>query len=559
MAISEESLAELEALSRAGSQRAELLDPLNIRLFAHMERKGHPGHARMLMNLKGWGLLADFKKKVADFKRTADETMRKKREDEEVAARLEEAREAGRPLIPAGKPVNIAANFVKERRPHLVYLGDEWLDYVGNCYESLTDKHVRSLAQAYCASGVDEETGEDHVTMRRELDDVMDALRNLVFRDKGTYKPPSWLESDGTEPDPRMTLACANGLLDVMAQDLMKPSWTFFTRNGLEYDYTPGAECPTWLAFLRESWGGDTAPVEALQEMFGYLLSGDTSHQKIFMIVGPSRSGKGTINRVLTALVGANNVASHSLMNLAGDFGLMGLVGKSLFTVPDMRWDKGAATGKVVEILLNISGEDRVGVNVKFKDPILDKLNTRIVLFGNMELALPDKAGALSRRLVPIVMDRQVDEDEEDTKLTDRLLEELPGILLWALEGLRRLTDRGHFVLTPAGRKLLRGINLHASPVHTFVTECCRVGDEFDRVSLTGLFKTYESFLKENGVTPWQKLHHFEADIRTVNRRVDVEWGNTDDNRRARYFTHLALKPELEGRVWESDEEDDGL
>ena len=37
---------------------------------------------------------------------------------------------------------------------------------------------------------------------------------------------------------------------------------------------------------------------------FGYCLTGDTAQQKIFMIVGPRRSGKGTIARILRALVG---------------------------------------------------------------------------------------------------------------------------------------------------------------------------------------------------------------------------------------------------------------
>jgi len=34
-----------------------------------------------------------------------------------------------------------------------------------------------------------------------------------------------------------------------------------------------------------------------LQDWFGYTLSPDTSQQKMLMIVGPTRSGKGTIGR----------------------------------------------------------------------------------------------------------------------------------------------------------------------------------------------------------------------------------------------------------------------
>ena len=42
----------------------------------------------------------------------------------------------------------------------------------------------------------------------------------------------------------------------------------------------------------RQLWPHDQQSIEMLQETFGLLLTGDTSHQKAFLLVGPKRSGK---------------------------------------------------------------------------------------------------------------------------------------------------------------------------------------------------------------------------------------------------------------------------
>ena len=75
-----------------------------------------------------------------------------------------------------------------------------------------------------------------------------------------------------------------------------------------------------------DSWmgSGEATPTASpcLQEWFGYLLTPDTRQQKILMMVGPKRSGRGTIARVLKAMVGADNVVNPTLNTLARPFGL---------------------------------------------------------------------------------------------------------------------------------------------------------------------------------------------------------------------------------------------
>ena len=77
----------------------------------------------------------------------------------------------------------------------------------------------------------------------------------------------------------------------------------------------------------------------ALQEFFGLVLTDETRFQKGFILVGPARSGKGTIARVLMHLLGRSNFCGPSLGQLAQIFGMQGLIGKKIAVVPDARLD----------------------------------------------------------------------------------------------------------------------------------------------------------------------------------------------------------------------------
>ena len=109
-------------------------------------------------------------------------------------------------------------------------------------------------------------------------------------------------------------IACRNGLLNIRSGALLPHTPYLFNVNSLPFDYDPEASRPEeWLKFLNQLWPDDKQSRRTLQEIFGLLLTPDTSHQKIFMTVGPKRSGKGTIGRVLTELLGKDNVVNPTL------------------------------------------------------------------------------------------------------------------------------------------------------------------------------------------------------------------------------------------------------
>jgi putative DNA primase/helicase len=289
---------------------------------------------------------------------------------------------------------------------------------------------------------------------------------------------------------------------------------SLFNTNSLEFDYDPGAAVPEkWLRFLAELWDGDAQSVQLLQEWFGYCLTADTSQQKMLLLLGPRRCGKGTIGRVLTRLVGAGNVAGPTTSSLAGPFGLQPLIGKSLAIVSDARFS-GDDIAIVTERLLCISGEDTLTIDRKHVGSVTMKLPTRFMFLTNELPRVNDASGALAGRFMVLRFIKSF-YGHEDKELTGKLLSELPGILLWALQGWQRLRERGRF-MQPAGvEDAIGDLEDLFSPVGAFVRDRCAVG--LGKTIESGqLFDAWRDYCRSIGRVHVGTIQTFGRDLRAV-------------------------------------------
>ena len=193
------------------------------------------------------------------------------------------------------------------------------------------------------------------------------------------------------------------------------------------------------------------------------------------MVVGPRRSGKGTISRVQREVVGPANCVGPTLTGLGTNFGLWPLLGKTLGIISDARLGGRTDSQIVVERLLSISGEDALTIDRKNLEPVTCKLPTRIMIMSNELPRLGDSSGALAGRMLLLRL-RETFYRREDPTLTDKLLAELPGILNWAIEGWIRLRLRGRFVQPASATDLLDELHDISSPINEFIRECCVVG-----------------------------------------------------------------------------------
>ena len=216
------------------------------------------------------------------------------------------------------------------------------------------------------------------------------------------------------------------------------------------------------------------------------------------MLVGPKRSGKGTIGRVVTGLLGRHNVAGPTLSGMATNFGLSPLIGRPLGIVSDARLSARAEQTIIVERLLSISGEDSLTIDRKYRDPWTGQLPTRFVILTNEIPALVDSSGALASRFVVAVMSESF-YGKEDHTLTEQLLAEAPGIFTWSLAGLDRLRERGYFVQPESANEAIDALADLASPIALFVKTRCELGPTM-QTDADSLFREWLSWCEAEGI-----------------------------------------------------------
>jgi putative DNA primase/helicase len=320
--------------------------------------------------------------------------------------------------------------------------------------------------------------------------------------------------------------------------------------------YDPAAPLPRrWLRFLAELWPDDREMIEVLQEVIGYVLAGGTEQQKLFMLVGPKRTGKGTILRVTSALLGSENVAAPTLSSLATNFGLAPLVGKPLAAISDARLGSRRDALIAVERLLSISGEDAITVDRKFKDAWTGHLPTRFVLLTNELPQFTDASGALASRFIILTFQNSF-YGRENPRLTDELLEEAPAIFNWALVGLDRLCERGHFVQPRASRAAMQHLEDLASPVSAFVRERCTLDPEAI-IRKDDLWEAWKAWAEEVGVKTGSR-DVLIRDLRAAQPQIRST-RPTIDEKRVYMLTGLRIgvDPSVEGTPDTPDREED--
>ena len=428
-------------------------------------------------------------------------------------AKKQEALERGE-IVLGQAPMEHARQFLEalhtsEEGIKLVHYADDWFVYKGTHYEQVEEATIRaSLYQFLDRCQKTDRRGNliPFAPNPGSVSAALDAAKAIThLRNAPNTKPPVWLENyQNGRPEAGKLISLENGLFHLEESVLIPHSLGFFTQNSLPFSFDPAATSPTWENFLHQLWGDDQDSIECLQEMFGYILSGDTRQQKFFNLIGPRRSGKGTINKVLVALLGQHNTVAPELGELCDTFGLQPWLGKLLASFTDARAPE-RNRNAVVSQLLRIVGGDTVTVNRKNKESWNGYLPTRIVIYSNEVLQLTEDSNALTGRMIVLRMTQSF-YGKEDTDLASKLMKELSGIFNWAMVGEhRRIARGGHFLQPKSGLELLEVMEELSNPLKVFIEDVL-ILDETAEIDKDELFAVFKHWAHRKSIHPGTDL-----------------------------------------------------
>jgi putative DNA primase/helicase len=385
------------------------------------------------------------------------------------------------PKKAAGKPSPPTHDELRDRwiegNPHHAHGLGEWRRYEDGIWPTVSETSVK----AEISNVIETAKPEGIKPTASILASVTELTRIKVFVSDERWDADSDI------------LVCNNGALHISTGELAKHQPKHYATSAVPYKYDPDARPAIWNYFLR-----NTVPAAAnfLQEFAGYALTTEMTHELAVWLFGPPGSGKSTFIAGLAAMLG-HRAGILGLADLERSrFTLADLPGKTLVVASEQPSSYLASTNTLNAI---ISGEP-IQVERKYRDPFTVLPRAKVCWAMNELPRVADANSGLFRR-VKVVAFPQLAEDERDPKIKHAIEQEGAGILNWALEGLRRLKERGHFEVPTGVEDATKQFRENNDVPALFIEDRCVQGADL-KVQASQLYTEYKEWCLENGHRP---------------------------------------------------------
>jgi P4 family phage/plasmid primase-like protien len=301
------------------------------------------------------------------------------------------------------------------------------------------------------------------------------------------------------------------------------------------YSFDPDAECPTFMHFLDEITCGEREIVEFLHRALGYSLTGTTDAQCMFIAFGEGANGKSTLLNLFQDMLGdyAMNTPVQTFVVKKNDNGasddIARLRGARYVTAAEAE-----ANQRLAESLLKrVTGGDTITARPLFKGFFDFKPAFKLWLSTNKRMHISGTDLGIWRRIHEIPFLFTVPDDKRDPKLPDKLKDEAPGILTWAVKGCLEWQKVG---LNPpeAVRRATDEYRAEMDQVRQFIEEAT-VSERRSRTTKSDLFTRYKQWEELNG-TDRLRVNDFGSRL----KRLGINEGKSKSL--GRYWEGIAIR-----------------
>lgn len=387
---------------------------------------------------------------------------------------------------------------------------DHWLSWAESHWrqdEGLTiqkevQTHVKTLNEKAAEKLTEAEMDSDKPAIRKARE-YLSATRRTSSRINSVMamaRAEKAVQSDQLDGDGSL-LNFLNCTLDLDTYEPRDHSPRDFITHCLPYNYDATATCPRWEQFLSEvlvkegTLEPDEELIQLLRELMGYGLTSDTSHEVMVWFQGEGSNGKTVAVTVISQLLGslAMSVNFHRI-GTPGNYELAHIAGKRILFSTESERGQSIQEG----VIKNIVSGERINTRPIYGSPFEFKPVGKIFWASNNLPVIRDTSDSIWRRLKLIAMHRQFSEAEKDTKLTQKLLSELPGILNWALGGLYNLRQRGRFTTPKSSAAAIDALKLDTNPIARWMDESTMTTID-GWTSAKELYANYADWVVTNG------------------------------------------------------------
>lgn len=305
-------------------------------------------------------------------------------------------------------------------------------------------------------------------------------------------------------------IVCGNGVLDIGTREFRPHGPQRFARRKITTDYDPTAQCPQFLALLSSMFSlhpSAEAAIDMYREWLGAALAVPRltrEQRKALLVVGPSRSGKTELSSCARGLIG-EPIASPSVSELSETFGMQNFIGKSAWIRDDAVNEGDKLDPQRFKVI--VTGEP-ISIRRMAQHALETRLQIPVMLTANSLPRARDYSDAVYNRSIVLKLNKVISEKEAaemraslgvpaGLSIGEHIMAtEASGVLNWALEGLRKLLERGFFSLPDGVTEDIREFKEGNNPVAEFA-RAALVSEPNSKVERGDLLCAYHGWLRE--------------------------------------------------------------
>ena len=262
-----------------------------------------------------------------------------------------------------------------------------------------------------------------------------------------------------------------NGVIDLATGEFRSGRAEDLITKTAAVKYDPNARCPEFEKFIAEIMLGQQDLIDYLQTMIGYFLLGDNPENLILFLLGRGANGKTVLLNVIESLFGAYSnsipitVMIKTQRETVGD-DIMSIVGYRLLTSRELEKDDRMNAAKIKRLV----GNDPESARNLYSEHECVRVKGKFVIATNEIPRIEDDSDGFWRRFKVIPFLRVFQEQEQNKRYEDLLLQEKAGILNWALAGYHKYVQQG-LVEPNTCRQLKAEIRGEVNPVENFISQ----------------------------------------------------------------------------------------
>lgn len=299
-------------------------------------------------------------------------------------------------------------------------------------------------------------------------------------------------------------IAFNNGIYDLVTGELKPFSTDIVITNKIPWDYNPDAYFELADKTLNKLACDDAAIRALLEECIGYCFYRTNTFNRAFILTGDKSNGKSTFLKVLSEILGNENITSLDLKNLGDRFSKASLYNK-LANIGDDISDEFIQDASLFK---KITDGGRIQAEKKGQDPFEFNPFVKLIFSVNNMPRIKDKTGAVLRRLVIIPFNARFQETDEDfnPNIKNELIKKdsIEYLIRLGIAGLKRVICKNTFTASKKVQKEIDEYEDFNNPVKGFFRECDEQFGEgyIFRETATAIYKKYQVYCAENNLQP---------------------------------------------------------